>query len=107
MLFAGLVLTIYVAISSKKSLPQKQHIHDWPRKDAWIEEVNRRSRIVTVTTVEDKIRFKFEVPKEDLQDFHKGSIAPVSVKCAKGFNNECDLTESYKLFVSGREVVPR
>ncbi len=107
LIFTGLALNIYVAISSRKSPPQKQRIHNWPSETAWILDVNEKNRLVTIRTIEKQIVVKFEVLKEDLQDFHVGSIAPVTFKCAEGYNDDCDLTEPYKLFVSGREVIPR
>ena len=86
-------------------LPQNsKRIHNMKnRQDAWIIEVNRKDRLITIQIIDTKDFITFLVPSDDVRDFKKSYIAPISIECSD--NRACDYKNFDNLYVSGRLVV--
>ena len=68
-------------------------------EDALIQFVNDDGT-VQVNTFDGKRAILFEVKREKLTCFRKGSIVPVTIKkCAKKPNDECDFSLSHEVYV--------
>lgn len=84
----------------------KSSHHDGGYEDAWIQDVDKKSGLVMVTTIISKISIIFKPSPKNLKKFHAhlNWIAPVTFQCTKKKKEKCDYGSPYKLFISNELV---
>lgn len=75
-------------------------------ENAWIKNIDEKQGLVLVRTVEVQMRIVFRPTQNDLHNFNKGWIAPVTFDCGQKSKEKCDLSKPYKLYVSNVLVEP-
>ena len=73
--------------------------HDGGYENAWVQDIDKKSGLVLVTTKDSKISITFKPSADNLEKFHVGWIAPVTFQCTKVKKRNCDFKSPYKLFV--------
>lgn len=78
----------------------KTSYHDGGYEDSWIQDIDKETGLVLVTTKDSKMSIIFKPASENLPKFHVGWLAPVTFQCTKIKKKKCDFNFPYKLFVS-------
>ena len=73
-------------------------VHDIGYKNARVQYIE--NEMVQVQIVGTKSAMVFRPDRNDLKRFRVGWLAPVTFKCGKKFNEECDLLKPFELYVS-------
>ncbi len=69
-------------------------------ENSWIDDIDKEKGIVLVRTFDGKMLIVFKPAPENLDNFNKSWIAPVTFQCTKFKKKKCDYDAPYKLFVS-------
>ena len=65
-------------------------------EEAWTQYVE--NGLVQIQVISAKTTFVFRPMAGNINHFHQGSIAAVTIQCDKGFNKDCDLAKPFKLY---------
>lgn len=78
----------------------KSSYHTAGYENSWIQDIDKETGRVLVTTMDSKMSIIFKPAPWNLDKFHVGWIAPVTFQCTKLNKKKCDFGAPYKLFVS-------
>ncbi|MEX2090604.1 MAG: hypothetical protein WD989_00520 [Candidatus Paceibacterota bacterium] len=85
---------------------QAASFHDAGYENSWVQFKDEKERLVQVQAIESRIVIVFRVKnKGDLARFNIGWMAPVTFKCAHGYN-DCDIGSQEKTYIGNTEVQP-
>lgn len=73
--------------------------HDGGYEDSLVQDLDQKTGLVLVTTVDSKMTIVFKPTYDNFQKFHVGWRAPVTFQCTKIHKGKCDFMSPYKLFV--------
>lgn len=100
----GFLANLYVACSYFNKPTELPRIHNKPFENSWTDDVDRVNNLVLVRTMDTKVSIAFKVLDNEIEDFHVGSVVPVTIECIKRTAGNCSSINLDKVFIAGRTV---
>ena len=100
----GFIANLYVGCAYFNKPEKLRRIHKKPFENSWVDDVDRKNNLVLVRMMGTKVSIAFRVLDNEIEDFHTGSIVPVTTECIKKIAGNCSSINLNKVFIAGRTV---